>query len=175
MRRARRGAATVCLAIAATMWWSTNASAQLDPLLFIKRVPPTVIVVVDTSLRMLDDGKGNVYDPFFYSTTTDPAVMPAFPNIDPATTKTYRRVYNNLQYDAMIGGRYTADSISAVAAVWDPANALTSNSPVDTAFLDPTRYAITKQAIDAAVSENASSNFRWGLLKLRQRGPQWRR
>jgi len=174
MRGARRPAATAALAMVAAMLWSSTASAQLDPLLFVKRVPPTVIIVVDTSLRMLDDGSGNVYDPFFYSTTDDPDVMPAFPNIDPASSKTYRRIFKNFQYDAAISGRYTADSISAVPAVWDPADALTSNSPADEAFLDPTRYAITKSAIDAAVSENASSSFRWGLVKLRQRAPQWR-
>ena len=174
LRRARRGVATVCLAIGAVLWWSATASAQLDPLLFVKRVPPTVIVVFDSSLRMLDDGSGNVYDPFFYSTTDDPGVMGAFPNINPGTTKTYRRVYKNLQYDGLLGGRYTADSISAVPAVWDPANALTSNSPVDKAFLDPTRYAIAKAGIDTAVSQNAGSNFRWGLIKLRQRSAAWR-
>jgi hypothetical protein len=164
------------VAVAAVLWWSTTVSAQLDPLLFVKRVPPTVIIVVDTSLRMLDDGSGNVYDPFFYSTSADPAVMGAFPNINTATTKTYRRVFKNLQYDnALLGGaRYTADTIAAVPAVWDPANALTSNSPTDLAFLDPTRYGITKAGIDAAVSENAGSSFRWGLVKLRQRTPQWR-
>ena len=51
--------------------WSATASAQLDPLLFVKRVPPTVIIVVDTSLRMLEDGNGNYYDPVvYYSSTT---------------------------------------------------------------------------------------------------------
>ena len=175
MRRARRAAGTVVFVLAATLWSSATAFAQLDPLLFVKRVPPTVIIVFDTSFRMLDDGGGNVYDPFFYSTTVDPAVMPAFPNINAGTTKTYRRIYKNLQYDgALVGGRYTADAISAVPAVWDPADGLTSNSPQDEAFLDPTRYAIAKAGIDAAVSENAGSSFRWGLVKLRQRSAQWR-
>jgi hypothetical protein len=166
---------TALLALGTTLWWSATASAQLDPLLYVKRVPPTVIIVFDTSLRMLDDGSGNVYDPSFYSTTADPPAMAAFPNINTSTTKTYRRVYRNLQYDAaVLGARYVADSISAVAAVWDPAAPLTSNSPSDVAFLDPTRYAIAKAGIDAAVSENAGSSFRWGLVKLRQQAAQWR-
>jgi hypothetical protein len=176
LRRLGRRGTTAVVAVAAVLWWSATVSAQLDPLLFVKRVPPTVIIVVDTSLRMLDDGNGNIYDPSHYSTTSDPSVMNAFPNINPGTTKTYRRVYKNLQYDNVVlgGARYTADTIVAVPAVWDPANALTSNSPIDQAFLDPTRYAITKAGIDAAVSENAGSSFRWGLVKLRQRTPQWR-
>jgi hypothetical protein len=68
----RRAAAMLCLAI--TGWWTASASAQLDPLLFVKRVPPTIIIVVDTSLRMLEDGSGNYYDPVEYTSSSDPAV-----------------------------------------------------------------------------------------------------
>ncbi len=155
------------------LWWSTTAFAQLDPLLFIKRVPPTVIVVFDTSMRMLEDGSGNWYDPNFYRVADDPAVMSAFPTINTATTKTYRRVYRNLQ-PAALPAKYSADSIVATAAVWDPANALTSNAPADLLFLNNTRYNIAKQGLSAAVAENSSSTFRWGLIKLRQNTPAWR-
>jgi hypothetical protein len=126
------------MAVVTMFWWSTTAFAQLDPLLFIKRVPPTVIVVFDTSMRMLEDGSGNWYDPNFYRVADDPAVMPAFPNINTITTKTYRRVYKNLQAVAA-PGKYTAESIAATPAVWDPANALTSNAPGDLQFLNNTR------------------------------------
>ena len=95
-RLGRRSRAAVLFTLLLTFWWSSTASAQLDPLLFIKRVPPTIIVVFDTSLRMLDDGSGNFYDPNFYRVADDAAVMSAFPNINVATTKTYRRVYRNL-------------------------------------------------------------------------------
>ncbi len=90
--RHRRGA-TALLAVFAACWASTTAFAQLDPLLFIKRVPPTIIVVFDTSMRMLEDGNGNLYDPNFYRVSDDLAVMAAFPNINTTTTKTYRRIY----------------------------------------------------------------------------------
>ena len=170
---ARRRVATAMLAVMATLWWTATASAQLDPLLFVKRVPPTVIIVVDTSLRMLEDGSGNFYDPNFYSTTSDPPVMGAFSNINPLTTRTYRRVFRNLQY-AAAPGKYTADRVAATAAAWDPASPLTSNAPADVAFLDPTRYAIAKQGIASAVGENAGSTFRWGLIRLRQSSPAWR-
>ena len=161
------------VAVVTMFWWSTTAFAQLDPLLFLKRVPPTVIVVFDTSMRMLEDGSGNWYDPNFYRVSDDPGVMPAFPSINPATTKTYRRVYRNLQVVAA-PGKYTADTIAATPAVWDPANALTSNHPADLLFLNNTRYNIAKQGLSAAVAENASSSFRWGLIKLRQNTPAWR-
>jgi PQQ enzyme repeat len=166
----RRTGATALLAVLVTFWWSTTAFAQLDPLLFIKRVPPTVIVVFDTSMRMLEDGNGNWYDPNFYVVSDDPAVMPAFSGIGAA--KTYRRVYRNLQ-SAAAPGKYTADTIATTGAVWDPANALTSNAPADLLFLNPTRYNIAKQGLSAAVAENATTT-RWGLLKLRQNVPQWR-
>src|SRR3954471_11017141 len=169
----RRKGAAALTAIATVFWWSTTAFAQLDTLLFIKRVPPTVIVVFDTSMRMLEDGNGNWYDPNFYRVSDDPAVMPAFSNINTVTTKTYRRTYKNLTVVAS-PGKYTADSISATAAVWDPANALTSNAAADLLFLNNTRYNIAKQGLSAAVAENASSTFRWGLIKLRQNTPAWR-
>src|SRR3954469_11383104 len=169
----RRAGATALLSLAAMLWWSQTAFAQLDPLLFIKRVPPTVIVVFDTSMRMLEDGNGNWYDPNFYRVSDDPAVMPAFSNINTVTTKTYRRTYKNLTVVAS-PGKYTADSITATAAVWDPANALTSNAAADLLFLNNTRYNIAKSGLSAAVAENGSSSFRWGLLKLRQSTPAWR-
>ena len=162
------------LAVCAAFWASTTAFAQLDPLLFIKRVPPTVIVVFDTSMRMLEDGNGNWHDPNFYRVSDDLAVMPAFPNINTTTTKTYRRVYQNLQLVSSGSAKYTADTIAATPAVWDPANALTSNAPADLPFLNSTRYNIAKQGLSAAVAENASSTFRWGLIKLRQNAPAWR-
>ena len=99
--------------------------------------------------------------------------MSAFPNINTATTKTYRRMYRNLQ-SAASPGKYTADLITATAAVWDPANALTSNAAPDVAFLNATRYNIAKQGLSAAIAENSSSTFRWGLIKLRQNTPAWR-
>jgi hypothetical protein len=172
-RLRRRFWATALLAALVTFWSSSVAFAQLDPLLFIKRVPPTVIVIFDTSLRMLEDGNGIFYDPNFYVTSSDAAVMAAFPGINTATTKTYRRAYRNLQVVAA-PGKYTADIIGATPQVWDPANALTSNNAADQAFLDVTRYNIAKQGLSAAITENSSSTFRWGLIKLRQKTPAWR-
>ena len=98
--------------------------------------------------------------------------MGAFPNIDTVTTKTYRRKYTNLQ-DAS-SGKYSADSITATAAAWDPANPLTSTDAGDAAYLDPTRYSVAKRGVAAAVGENAGSTYRWGLIRLRQKTPAWR-
>jgi hypothetical protein len=163
---------TALLMLGAVLFWTATASAQLDPLTLIRRVPPTVIVVVDTSLEMFQDGNGNFYDPGYFSTTADPGVMFAFPSINAGTTKTYRRIFRGFNYAAS-PGKYTTTGITPVAATWDPANALTANAPGDIAFMDPTRYGIAKAGLSQAVTEN-SSTARWGLIRLRQKNPAWR-
>jgi hypothetical protein len=120
MRRLRelRGAKGILSALA-VLCWTVTASAQLDPLTILRRVPPTVIVVFDTSLEMLTDGADNFYDPGFYSSTADPSVMNAFATASPpiGSAKTYRRVFRNFHYAAS-PNKYTADRIAPVAATW---------------------------------------------------------
>ena len=129
----RRAGAAV-LAAALLLWSSATAFAQLDPLLFLKRVPPNVIIVMDTSVRMLEDGSGNLYDPVFYapaSNGTWDASIGAFANLDTLTTKSYRRIFRNLLWETSPGttsNKYTADSIAAVPQVWDPGTGLNSNN-----------------------------------------------
>jgi len=48
----------VVLVAAALALWTTKASAQLDPLLFLKRVAPNVLFVVDLGPGMLSDADG---------------------------------------------------------------------------------------------------------------------
>ena len=102
-----------------------------------------------------------------------PAVMPAFPDIDAATTKTYRRVYRNLQYVAA-PGKYTADSITGDRGRLGSGERADVERRGRRGVPEPTRYNIAKQGLSAAVAENASSTFRWGLIKLRQNTPAWR-
>ncbi len=168
-RRWLTGAAVTAALVAA---WSANAFAQLDPLLFMKRIPPTVIVVVDTSREMLEDGDGFYYDPLFYTAADDPAVAAALG----VTSVTYRRKYRNLDFEAVIdaANKYTADDIQAVGMLWDPSNALTSNAPADLAFMGNTRYRMATKGLAQAVRENDRTTFRWGLMKLRQNGAAWR-
>ncbi len=151
---------------------SATAYAQLDPLLFVKRIPPTIILAVDTSLRMLEDGDGYFYDPVFYRTADDPAVAAALG----ITSATYRRKYLNLRSENVIDAstKFEAQDIVGVPQVWDPSNPLTSNAPSDVAFLAPTRIELAKTGIAQAVRENGTSPYRWGLVKLRQSSPAWR-
>jgi hypothetical protein len=160
----RRGA-TAIVALAVTCWWTATASAQLDPLLFVKRVPPTVIIVVDTSMRMLEDDSGNYYDPNTYSTSQDPAAAAAF-GLDTALVSNYRRIYRNLRYENVqdSNNKFEAQDILAV-----PNTAAQYGT-----FWGPTRLEIMKSGIATAVAENAGSQYRWGLIKLRQASPAWR-
>ena len=157
----RRAVAMVCVAM--TCWWTATASAQLDPLLFAKRVPPTVIIVLDTSFRMLEDGNGNLYDPNDYVASADPAVARAL-GVDGANR--YRRKYVNLQYENVVdtNTKFEATNITAVG----------DTSAEYSTFFKSTRLEMAKTGIDQAVSENAGAAYRWGLIKLRQSSPAWR-
>ena len=161
---ARRRGTTAIAAIAVTLWWSATASAQLDPLLFLKRVPPTIIIVVDNSLRSLEDGSGNYYDPNNYVVSADPFVASAL-NV-PGASSRYRRKYVNLLYENFqdASSKFQATDILAVG----------DTAPGYSTFYDSTRLQIMKSGIDGAVSENAGATFRWGLIKLRQSSPAWR-
>jgi len=163
MRRVRTTKFALCLA--AVVCWTATASAQLDPLMILRRVPPTVVVVFDTSLPMLQDGTGVFYDPGLYSTTADPSVMSAFSTTAFGAARFYRRKFLNFHY-ASGTGKYTASSITPVPAS-SPATDITT-------FLSPTRWQIARNGLAQAVSENNSSKARWGLIRLRQVNPKWR-
>ena len=160
--RARRRTAAIVF-VALTLWWSASASAQLDPLLFVKRVPPTVIIVVDTSMRMLEDGIGNYYDPNDYVVSNDPSVATAL-NVGSATR--YRRQYVNLLFENIqdSNSKFEVANIRATA----------DTNPGYATFYNNTRLEMVKAGIDKAVSENAGTAYRWGLIRLRQQSPAWR-
>jgi hypothetical protein len=140
--------------------------AQLDPLLFVKRVPPTVIVVVDTSRRMLEDGEGRYYDPQTYTVGQDLAAASALLGADATFAVTYRRVYHDLQFENVVDAntKFESSNITAVPNV----------NPAYATFWNSTRLEIAKAGVARAVSENASSPYRWGLVRLRQASPAWR-
>jgi hypothetical protein len=163
--RANRGRLTVAAVFMLTLWWSMPASAQLDPLLFMKRVPPTVIIVVDSSTRMMEDGDGYYYDPNTYTVAQDVAAASAM-GINTALSTTYRRKYKNLQYENVqdAATKFEAEDIIPVV------NSASSYA----SFYSATRLEMAKTGIDLAVSANSGSLYRWGLIKLRQTNAAWR-
>src|SRR5688500_16079352 len=91
------------LMLAAVLARPEAASAQLDPLLMIKKgtpaspVKPNVIFAVDTSARMQYDADGTYYDPYNYEdfiTTWEPILGVNSTN----TADYYRRKYVNLTH-----------------------------------------------------------------------------
>ena len=152
-----------------------TAHAQLDPLLFLKRVPPNVIVVLDTSFRMLDDGRGTYYDPHTYAATGGDEVAN---ELGVPSNARYRRRYVNLRFDASDTGtgRYQADAIEVAAE---------GSSAFDN-FWALTRFEIAREGIRRAVAGNSVVNSagrpvnpgvattpRWSLVKLPQSSPVW--
>lgn len=164
----------------AMLSWPARAHAQLDPLLFAKRVPPTVIVVMDTSFQMLNDGwdgrhddsdavlwpNGSIYDTATYRVSDASHDLRVALNLPPNATY-YRRIYRNFQFSTTMPDatqKYTADAIEAISDL-DPRYAR---------FWSPTRYEIARLGIRDAVEHNRGANFRWGLYKLRQNQPALR-
>ncbi|HUF47945.1 MAG TPA: hypothetical protein VMM93_09015, partial [Vicinamibacterales bacterium] len=160
LTRAFRLAALAVASLAAAV---APAAAQVDPLIAVKRVPPNVVLVVDTSFRMLDDGTGTYYDPMTYVRTSDPTVAAAMGV--PTSATTYRRKYVGLDFENV---QDSNTKYSAVDIVGVP-----DSTPDFTKFWMPTRLELAKAGIARVVSENTQL-VRWGLLKLRQNGEAWR-
>jgi len=159
--------ALALLALAAWCAVPAPARAQLDPLLFAKRIPPNVIVVVDTSFGMLEDGEGNYYDPHTYTAAGDPVAT--YLGVDAAST--YRRIYKGFEVAHIAGSKFEAQTIEAVP----------NTAAAYPRFWASTRIEVAREGLLAAVVENGGSVIeeaggrapRWGLIRLRQNGPAW--
>jgi hypothetical protein len=148
----------VVLAVACVLT-SREASAQLDPLLFIKRQPPNVIVAVDTSNRMQRDLANDYLDPFIYTKTG--ALWESSLNIPGAIGAQYRRKYVNLLHTdpATAGDKFVADRIAV--------SAQDSTSSFDEA----SKLSVARRALTEVISANQSI-VRFGLIKTRQKDPK---
>jgi hypothetical protein len=174
-RRVGRPRQWLLLVSAAVALWTTNASAQLDPLLFLKRSAPNVLFMMDLGPGMLSDASGNYYDPHQYQWSnqngdlawqTALGLIPAV-NIAAQNNAPYYRKYNNRTYTAAtnVSGvtyDFAADSITPVG------NLATGYS----SFYEPTRFMIARRAITQVIDENTNV-ARFGLMKTRQTSPGW--
>jgi hypothetical protein len=158
---AARGAVGLLMTACVLLGFASDARAQLDPLLALKKIPPNVIIVLDTSFRMLDDGSGNTYDVKTYTQTPDTTVAGALG----VTTANYRRIYQGLLFD----------TVQSTTAKYLTTNIVAVNSDASTYanFWSPTRWETAKAGLAQVVGEN-SQYVRWGLIKLRQNTPAWR-
>ena len=166
LRGAVRAAAAALLAVMAL---PAALQAQIDPLISLKRVPPRVLIVFDTSFSMLYDmsgydrgtGLGAVYcDPAIYYRTSDTQVATALGVEPPANA--YRRSFANLAASGL--GGYTASGVTTVtdqSAAW--ANPCAG-----------TRYEIARKGVTWALRRSGNPRLHWGLVRLRQNAPTWR-
>ena len=152
----------VSLLVAAAMLGAPAAAlAQLDPLLFMKRAEPNVLVLVDTSDRMQRDADEDYYDPNIYTRTN--ALWEAAIGVNALTTTSqYRRKYVNLIHKNSSGEKFEADEIVTVGD---------ANAAAFAAFEERTRISVARRAIADAVRQNFTG-VRWGLLRMRQSNPQ---
>ena len=154
------------LMLAAVLTRPEAVSAQLDPLLMIKKgtpatpVKPNVIFAVDTSSRMQNDADETYYDPYNYvrgGSAWEASISVAAPTVN------YRRRYINIQQ--VFGGsdRMTANKIETVGN--DAGAAYTD-------FYAKTRLLVARVALAKALTDNTGVT-RFGLIKMRQNTPSW--
>jgi hypothetical protein len=141
-----------------------DAFAQADPLLFLKRTKPNVLLVVDTRMRMQRDADEIYYDPNTYTRLGLGWEAPLGVQSGVNTNQKYRRKYITLDHsdDSLFSDRFTAANIQVVG-------------DLDTGystFWSKTRLAVVRTALTLAVQDNQSV-VRFGLLRMRQSSPTW--
>ena len=169
----RHSVARVAIAAAAVAALVRPASAQIDPLQFMKTVAPNVVFVVDTANRMQRDAPtdpstlaqfnatSNYYDPFLYSRGTNVTAEMTLGVTALNTTSKYRRLYKNLTLSSSASPDKFNTSTITVTRDQDAGYAL---------FDAPSRMAIVRAAIYQAVTENKNV-ARFGLVRMRQKTP----
>jgi hypothetical protein len=160
----RRG--VIGLAVTGALLVPHTAAAQLDPLLYLKRTKPTVLIAVDTGNRMQRDVKGDYLDDNVYvrlrglATTWEDALGIN----DGNTFDKYRRKYVGLYHTdiSISGDRFAADHIAIVGN--REAGFLT--------FDEGTRLSIARKGLIEAINKNTNV-VRFGLLGMRQSWPRY--
>jgi hypothetical protein len=148
------------------VWWVVlaavllpgDASAQLDPLLFLKRSQPNVLLVVETANRMQRDANDDYYDMQSYTIAAQPWEAVLGLTSSKAALK-YRRKYVRLAHldTSLTTDKFEADAIVTVGDL----------EAGFAAFESRTRLAIARAALQKAVQANQNV-VRFGLLKMRQ-------
>jgi hypothetical protein len=135
-----------------------EAAAQLDPLLFLKRTRPNIIIAVDASARMRLDADGAYYDPAEYNVVG--GAWEGGLGI-PAGAAKYRRIFNGWVDTTVPPGRtFKTTTISVVG----------NNDAKYAHFAAKTRLALARAALTQAINENTGV-ARFGLVKTRQLVP----
>ena len=145
-----------------------QASAQLDPLLFLKNKQPNIIVMVDTANRMLRDSENNFRDNNIYRRLGGPDVVwedalgVADANTGAAGTGTYRRKYVGLVYKNASESRFEADHIEIVG----------DRESGYATFDERTRIVVARRSLTEAINRNTAV-ARFSLMRTRQQNPRF--
>jgi hypothetical protein len=143
---------------AITLGASSTASAQVDPLLFLKNQSPNIVVAIDTGNRMQRDADLTYYDPSLYA--KDSGLLGVVPlNLLPTeVSKFYRRRFPQLTHTESSGNdRFTGPNLEAVGDL----------ESTFATFYERTRLAIARRGVLQAMQDNKSS-ARFGLIRMRQ-------
>ena len=143
-----------------------TAAAQLDPLLYLKRTKPTVLIAVDTGNRMQRDVSGDYLDDNVYVRLRGTATTweDALGINDGNTSSNYRRKFVGLfNTDTSISGdKFAADHIAIVG----------DREAGYATFDEGTRISIARRGLIEAINRNTGV-VRFGLLRMRQSSPRY--
>ena len=135
-----------------------EAAAQLDPLLFVKKTKPNVILAIDVSARMRVDADGTYYDPTEYPVLNAPQETAI--GVTPGMTS-YRRRFSGWVNTSVASNalKFTSTTIGIDG----------NTNPKYAYFAARTRLALVRAAVTQVINENTSV-ARFGLVKTRQAG-----
>jgi hypothetical protein len=156
----------LCAALAGAVMVPKEAFAQLDPLIYLKRTRPTVLIAVETANRMQRDTNGDYRDDNVYIRQGGGSLVweDALGINDANTTQFYRRKYVGLLNTdtSSTGDKFSVDHIEIVG----------DRDPAWSSFDRLTRMSIARTALIEAVTRN-SGVVRFGLLRTRQSSPRF--
>ncbi len=160
----RTRAIFVCLLLAAAA--PREASAQLDPLLFLKRTKPNILLMVEATNRMQRDQNDDYLDRNVYAKSSLAASDQILLGIDSSnTSSSYRRRYVGLAHITpnAASEKFEAERIEIVGDLQG-----TTYSTFDAR----TRINVAKTALLEAIYRNTGV-ARFALMKTRQSGPSF--
>jgi hypothetical protein len=156
----------LCAALVGAVMAPQEASAQLDPLIYLKRTRPTVLIAVDTGNRMQRDTNGDYRDDNIYIRQGGGSLIweDALGVSDFNTVQFYRRKYVGLinTDSSSSGDKFAANHIEIVGdrdSAWSGFDKLT-------------RMSIARTSLVEAITRNATV-VRFGLLRTRQSSPRY--
>ena len=156
----------LCAALAGAVMVPQEASAQLDPLIYLKRTRPTVLIAVETANRMQRDTNGDYRDDNVYIRQGGGSLTweDALGINDSNTTQFYRRKFVSLLNTdtSSSDDKFSVDHIEIVG----------DRDPGWSAFDRLTRMSIARTGLVEAITRN-SGVVRFGLLRTRQSSPRY--